>query len=730
MKRKQIEKIAPVQPSRKGEYITTVQKMDDILILNVYKGGKLRGRHALNTETGEYSQYRAEEKDWKPWKYAALLDIDTSLGGWYSSDEKKKAVFDTKEQEQMVREAFLKMSKKVHWNYNTYDLIDEAEKQYKRKQKEKTEDNRVKRVQDKMNLMPELPADAHEWIWRQEGAADFVFLDKGSGKWTCTFCQKSYDEKFLKRTDGGKRIRHNDMVICPRCKKVIMAKKRVQEMRQKTHFSLLQKIDNRMSVLRHFDVLIIWDMKGRKIRINEAVRTILNHTSTFPQYCAEIFYNQFGTGGIYGGAEGWNYEYAYFDNKGNPANRREFAGYLYPEGIEEALNDTAYIGWGRLFAQMAAVGEKLNYNKLLATQNSREMIGVVEYLFKGRYYKLLRETSEKISYWNAEYYGVLHIGERGIEEIFGITDKQVINRIRDVDGGEEMVLWMRWSVREGQKISQEVLEWLSKNDIEQGDVKFIKDRMSLQQIMNYVNRQQKECYRSKTAKQILDQWRDYLDMLRKLGKKTDDVMMYRPKELKRRHDECVEEIRRQQMIAEMRRNAKQRAAEAKRMREKFPGAEDILKEIKEKYEFAGEEYIIIVPQKLIEIVAEGQALHHCIGATDRYFDRIMQRETYICFLRKSGAPKLPFYTIEVEPGGTIRQHRGMYDEEPGIEKIKPFLRDWQKEIRKRMSKKDHEYAAASAVKRQENIEELRAKNNTKVLQGLMEDFMEASEGSL
>ena len=47
-----------------------------------------------------------------------------------------------------------------------------------------------------------------------------------------------------------------------------------------------------------------------------------------------------------------------------------------------------------------------------------------------------------------------------------------------------------------------------------------------------------------------------------------------------------------------------------------------------------------------------------------------------------------------------------------------------------MSKKDHEYAAASAVKRQENIEELRAKNNTKVLQGLMEDFMEASEGSL
>lgn len=179
------------------------------------------------------------------------------------------------------------------------------------------------------------------------------------------------------------------------------------------------------------------------------------------------------------------------------------------------------------------------------------------------------------------------------------------------------------------------------------------------------------------------------------------------------------------MIAEMKRNAKQRYAEAKRMREKFPGAEDILKEIKPKYEYAGEEYIIIVPQKLIDIVTEGQALHHCAGSTDRYFDRIMQRETYICFLRKASEPKIPFYTIEVEPGGTIRQHRGMYDEEPGIKEIKPFLREWQKEIRKRMSKKDHEYAKVSAVKRQENIEELKAKNNTRVLNGLMEDFMEA-----
>ena len=88
---------------------------------------------------------------------------------------------------------------------------------------------------------------------------------------------------------------------------------------------------------------------------------------------------------------------------------------------------------------------------------------------------------------------------RSAQEIFAIHDKQVINRIRDVDGGEKMVMWMRWSMDEGKKIPQDVVEWLSRNDIEQSEVSFIKDRMSLQQIMNYVNRQQAECYRSKTA---------------------------------------------------------------------------------------------------------------------------------------------------------------------------------------------------------------------------------------
>ena len=203
-------------------------------------------------------------------------------------------------------------------------------------------------------------------------------------------------------------------------------------------------------------------------------------------------------------------------------------------------------------------------------------------------------------------------------------------------------------------------------------------------------------------------------MAQELGKDTSDEMIFRPRELKKRHNQLVSE---KEMLAAV--------LEADKYSQKYAKAEEVLKKIKKKLEYAGEEYQIIVPERIVDIVLEGRCLHHCVGNSDRYFDRIKSHETYICFLRKNSEPEIAFYTIEVEPGGTIRQHRGEYDEEPEIEKVKPFLIEWQSVIKMRMSEDDRKLAKMSKEKREENIEELRAKNNTRVLEGLMEDFMEA-----
>lgn len=720
MQCKKLEQVAPVQPTNDGEYVITAQLQEDILILDVFKEGAYRGRHAIHTETGEYMQYSLDSGSWKQHKFGNLLDLNMQIYGYYSSIEaRQRTCFDNKKMEQLAEEA-LRSGMKISSYYTPemFDLISKSEYDYGRNKRERIEDNRVMKVQKKMQMVPPVPQETREWIWEREGAENFFFFDKESQRWNCSCCGKSIHERYLHREDKGKKIRHNDRVICPRCGETGTAKKRTDRIEKKSFFYMAQRIDDRMSVWRAFDVRLIWTKAGRKIQINEGTRIIIYSLAIQPKYIGEIFYNCYSSEGTYR-----NPEDAYFDNKNNQANRRMRSGYLYPEGIEDALEGTAYQGWGHLMVQLAAAGQKLNYNNLLSTQNSPKATGVVEYLFKGRFWRLLEDTADSIVPSCARYYGPLNISGDSIEDIFGIQDRQKINWLRDINGGNSTLEWIRFSDETGTKINQETLQWLTENNITQRDIGFILGRMSPQQIMNYVRRQQAENYKGKTASAVIGQWNDYMNMLITLGRKTDDEMMYRPRELKRRHDECVEEINRQRIQQEIKRNARERAREARKMRERFPGAEEILQEIQKKYEYRNDQYVITVPRRLADIIAEGQALHHCAGATDRYFDRIMQRETYICFLRRASDPKTPYYTIEVEPGGTIRQHRGLYDEEPDIEKVKPFLKEWQKEIHKRMTREDREHAAASAVKRRQNIEELKANRNTRVLQGLMEDFM-------
>ena len=690
MKKKTIENMQPIRTKKDG-WSTTVQTLGRILILNVYKDRFLQGRHCINADTWEYEQWNEKNKEWKHKKLVNLLGYP---GNWYSTCEARKRLRMNKEEENIIFDMFPKR----YTSDSTFEVIDNAETERERNKRYRAEERRWSRVKEAMNKVPELPQGIRNWLFEKEGSLDYAFYNKHTEKWHCTACGKSYNEKYLHRTDGEKKIRHNDMVICPRCKKTIQVKKRTQTQELKTHFVIFQPLDELRSVARHFDAQISWYIGGRVVDILETVRVTPNKLAHNPRLACDIYWRQWGV----------------FDNKGNPNNRKMYAGYLYEDNIEESLRDTVYEPWTRLFMQLAAAGKKLNYNRLMATRNDQDLINTIEYLFKGKFNRLLQESAEKISLWSCEYCGMLNKRGKTIEEVFKIKDRQKINRIRDLDGGENILEWMRWSDKTGQKIPQDTLEWLLRNNLTQKDVNFISKRMSIQQIMNYVSRQQAEGYKKLSAKQVINQWKDYLEMCEKLKKRITDEMVYRPRELKRRHDEAVAEIelRNAEIVAD-------------KYSERFPGAEDILKEIKPKFEYENDEYIIIVPERLAEIIAEGRALHHCAGATDRYFDRIKQRETYICFCRKKAEPKTPYYTIEVEPGGTIRQHRGYLDEEPEIDKVKPFLREWQKAIRKKLNKKDHEYAEISAVKREQNIEELKANNNLRVLNGLMEDFMEA-----
>lgn len=698
MKRKLAENTIPKIPENTGQVITA-QLAGDILIINLFRNKVLKGKHCINKNTLEYKQYIVGQQKWAFRKFANLAGCDPIYCGVYDVIKKTKA--DTKEDEELIREALCGVSSRQE--SGIFHVIDWAEDRYNETMRDEREKRRRNKVQAVMDRIPDEPQDLCEWIDRMETASkDYILQDKKKKSWTCSACGHWFRLDAVKRDDGGDKVRHNDIVICPACQKRVQIKKRNKSIEVRTHFAVLQPVDDEISVARHYDAVIYCRAGMRKdIELSEAMRIVLYKKD--PKMSCNIYYNQYST--CYSMK-------SYFDDKGNPANRRTTAEYLYPEGIREALEHTRYAPWTRLFMQMSQAGQKLHYNHMMACCD-RGIINLTELLFKGRFYKLLLETTQDLTLWGT-YYGILRLSGESIEDVFDIGDRQLINRIRDKNGGKDMVRWMQWSERNRAKISDKALEWLLKNHITKKDLQWVPTRMTLEKAMNYFERQRKESYKGKSVKTVISQYEDYMRMCERLHKDTSDEMVYKPRELKRRHDEAVA------MIAE-----REAELQAEEYSKKYAEAENVLRRIKEKYEYAGETYFITVPDRIVDIVKEGRYLHHCAGATDRYFDRIKQKETYICFLRKTKEPEIPFYTIEVEPGGTIRQHRGMFDEEPDIESVKPFLKEWQQVIKKRMSREDHQLAAISKVKREENLEELRQKNNTRVLKGLMEDFMEA-----
>ena len=97
---------------------------------------------------------------------------------------------------------------------------------------------------------------------------------------------------------------------------------------------------------------------------------------------------------------------------------------------------------------------------------------------------------------------------------------------------------------------------------------------------------------------------------------------------------------------------------------------------------------------------------------------------------------LRYYTVEAEPGGTVRQVRTQYNRQnDDIGEVRAFLKIWQKQLAKRLTQKDKQLAADSHELRIKELVQLRNDQvtiHTGDLAGrllvdvLTEDLMEAA----
>ena len=100
----------------------------------------------------------------------------------------------------------------------------------------------------------------------------------------------------------------------------------------------------------------------------------------------------------------------------------------------------------------------------------------------------------------------------------------------------------------------------------------------------------------------------------------------------------------------------------------------------QQYTFSNEKYSIIVPQVVQELDIEGNVLHHCVGT---YKQNIASGKEIILFLRKNSDLKTPYYTIDLDTDGFIRQihtkNNGDIAADKDRDSIMEFLDKWGKE---------------------------------------------------
>lgn len=146
------------------------------------------------------------------------------------------------------------------------------------------------------------------------------------------------------------------------------------------------------------------------------------------------------------------------------------------------------------------------------------------------------------------------------------------------------------------------------------------------------------------------------------------------------------------------------------------------------YEYNDKNYSIITPNKPEDIFYEGIALNHCVANSNIYLKRIYEHESYILFLRKTNDIETPWYTLEVEPGGIIRQKRTKFDNvNKDFEDALPFLKKWQKHINDITKDNLSSEIENSKAKRLENLMTLRSQRKTVIIDGkvhLLADILE------
>lgn len=499
-----------------------------------------------------------------------------------------------------------------------------------------------KRIDEMMNRVPALPKDLETWLEQKVFTENYLFMQRKKNRtdYVCTSCGHKSWKKI-----GWKR---NENTTCPHCGAPVIASLRNGMIQRREPVVVLQTMGENEWVERQLRAVCTWDFGKKEIEILEDIRAIIPKNHTW----GNVWY------GTYREQDEFCQEF--WDT--NRENKRFYESYLYPENLQEVLpyGNLQHSGLDIL----ANKCKKINVNYFITTYHGRSWM---EYWIKAGLYRLAMEVTGVYGMWGNPSY--IKEDEKKLSLCLRINGDRVY-RLRKLDGGLNALKWLQYEQETGKKISQESLEFLNGRAPEPSDCReILKCLGSVNRMVNYMKKQKI------APSTLLETWNDYLRMAAGEGMDVNDDIVRLPKDLKARHDELVERIN-------GRKEEKRLKEEAEKYRKLNQKIMEHLPEVK-RYFWENKDYIIIPAGKCEELVTEGRKLHHCVGASTNYMEKMAEGKSWILFLRKKEDIKKPYYTVEISmEDDRIIQWYSEYDRKPDSKKIKKVLDAFKRNVKK------------------------------------------------
>ena len=508
-----------------------------------------------------------------------------------------------------------------------------------------------KRIAEMMDKVPTLPEGLEGWLNKTVFPGNYLFVTKKKKRtdYFCTACQTSSWRK-----NGW---HHGEQTVCPKCGQEVTANSRTKQIQKREPVLVLQVMDKYNWMERQLRTRCTWGASGKEIEIFEDIRAIIPIHKTW----GKLWY------GTYKEAD--EFEQDFWDK--NQINKRFYESYLYPENLKETLpyGDLQYSGLDII----ANHHQKINVNTFIVTYQDRKW---VEYWIKAGLLRMTADLTKNYGMWGNPNY--IRASESNLTRHLMIN-KNRLQRLKSMNGRLCTLRWLQYEEKrevQGSKkrITQESLDYLEEKHISPEECKeILKATGSVNRMVNYMKKQKISPHN------LMNTWNDYLRMAENEGMDITDDIVRLPKDLKARHDELVERIN-------ARKNEKQLQEARKKYKKKD---QEIMVHLPEtrKYFWENEEYMIIPAGKCEELVREGQQLHHCVGASDLYMDRMVEGKSWILFLRKKEDINTPYYTIEIDmESNKIKQWYSAFDRKPDEKKIQKLLSTFTKQITKPKAK--------------------------------------------